>query len=227
MTTLATFRTNVSSIIGLDNTAGGADQSLVDGWVNEAYLTLTRDTRSKVSIATFTLTSGSADYTMDTEVLSIIDVYVTSTSVDYSLTRIAVDDLLTYRRNGATVQASPARYYAYTGGNLLMFYPTPNAADTITVYYVDRPTALSASSDSPSDVPAEYHPLIEWYALWRAADYDDDESSKQGDRYRQWYVEGLGKMRRDLNLKGGKLPPARIPGVGGRLLPHDNSTDRY
>lgn len=226
MTTLGTFRSNIAAMIGLDNSTGG-DQGLIDGWVNEGYLSLVRDTRSKVQSATFTLTSGSKDYTMDTEVLSIIDVYITSSSVDYSLVRVAVDTLLEYRRNGATVQQSPARYYAYAGGNLLMFYPTPNAADTVTVYYVDRPTALSASSDSPSDVPAEYHPLIEWYALWRAADYDDDASSQQGKRYQAMYEQGRGMMRRDLNLKGGKLPPARVPGVGRRLIPRDNSTDRY
>lgn len=227
MTTLATFRTNISAKIGLDNSTTG-DQSLIDGWVNDAYVDVVRRTNCKVQSATASLTSGTKDYTLTTlfsSVMKLIEIYVTSSGSDYKLARTTPDKIVSMRLS-SSANVSPAQYYA-VAGDLLMIYPTPAAADTVTAYYVKQPTALSVSSDSPSDVPTEYHKLLEWYALAEAGDYDDDQSSAQGERYRQRYEFELVRMKRDLALRGdNRLPrvktnPRRFP------VPNDHSVYPY
>ena len=216
MATLAQFRTRISAKIGLDNTASSADQSLVDSWVNEGVIDVLRETQCNVATATLSVSSSSGDYTLDSSVLMILDIYTSSSSTDSRMEHLSVPDLLELRRNGSS-DSSPSSYYALAGGDLLLFYPAPAASDTFTIYYVPKPTALSVSSDDPSTeslggVRTEFHKAIELYALAEAADYDDDGSSAQGQRYRERYAEELAKTRRTLNRLGSyKQPPAVLP----------------
>ena len=216
MATLAQFRSRVSAKIGLDTTAAGADETLVDSWVNEGVVDVLRETQCNVDTQTVT-PGASADYALSASVLGIIDMYTSSSSTDSRLEQVSVPDLLEMRRNGAAATGSPTTYYALAGTDLMLFYPTPAAADTFTMYYVPKPTALSLSSDDPSSaslggVRVEFHKAVEFYALAEAADYDDDSSSAQGARYRERYAEELGKVRRQLIRLGRyKQPPARLP----------------
>ena len=229
MSTLATLRSSVASIIGLDNTTSG-DQTLIDQFLNEGYANVLRETRCYVqsSSTAISLSADTKDYTLDTGILLIIEAYVTSSGQDYRMQRVSVEQLLEYRRNGTTTASDPPVYYALAGANLLMVYPTPGSGQTVTIYYVPRNDTLSASAESPSFVPTEYHWVIERYALHRAADYDDDTSSEQGQRYLKEYQEGINRMRRDIALKGNhRLPRAVIPGANRKAVPHRNDTDTY
>ena len=76
-----------------------------------------------------------------------------------------------------------------------MVYPTPASAGTITVYGVPRPATLSASGSSPDEIPLEYQKAVELFALGEAADYDDDETSAQGSRYREEYEKWIRWIR--------------------------------
>ena len=222
MTTLATFRSRVASIIGLDNSTAG-DQTFMDAVINEGYVQLLRETRGKVRSATFT-PGANADVTMDTSVLFIVEAYLN----DMRMTKIALEDLLQMRRGYANVSVTGWNsYYAFSAQDLMSFWPTPAATDTVTVYYVPRPTAMSVSSDQPSDVPAEWQHLIEFYALWRTADLDDDSTSQQGERYRAYYTQGVREMRRDLAFHGRhKLNRSVIPGqTGARFWPRARDID--
>lgn len=220
MSTLATFRSDVAAIIGLDNTTSG-DQGLIDGWVNEGYEDVLLRTHCMVQSATSTVTVGQSDYTLDTAILTIIDLYLTSSGTSYRLERIPPAEILDLRID----QASGRPFqYCVNGANLLMLYPTPNTADTLTTYYVPRPTALSTGTDTPSSIPSEQHKLIEYYALARAADYDDDSSSNQGDRYRTLYDNGIKEFRRLIQRKGGsRLAPARLIAWRRVRIPSDPS----
>jgi hypothetical protein len=89
-----------------------------------------------------------------------------------------------------------------------MFYPAPGTGGTLTVYHVPTPTALSASGDDPSvaangGVPQILHEAIKWYACSIAASYDDDQTSAQGQRYRDWYKEEITRYREILRKRGG------------------------
>jgi hypothetical protein len=108
------------------------------------------------------------------------------------------------RRRGGIVTTSRGGYFATQGINKLMLFPTPTEAYNITFYYVPRPTALSASADVPSDIPAEYHKALEFYALSEAADEDDDSTSLMGDRYRLLYEGFVSKARRQKQWRGGR-----------------------
>lgn len=225
MTTLSGFRTEVSSVLGLD-TGASAELSLIDGWINEGVTDLLRRTQCKVLPATMTLTAGTSDYDISSlNLFQIINVYVTSGNVNYQLERATPAEIYFYRQ-GDSSTTSPVRRYAVEGGNWLMVYPTPSAADVLHVTYVPKPATLSVTSDTPSEIPNEYHKLVAFYALWRGADYDDDASSQMGDRYREWYETGLKEMRRVLEAKGGnRLARILVNRRRRQVVPHDPSTD--
>lgn len=178
---------------------------------------------------------ASADYTLDTGVLEIVDIDSTpaSGSVIYGLTRLSVGELRELRRNTGTAASYPTLYYALAGATTLMFYPTPSATDVFTMYYVPVPTALSVSSDDPSSaslggIPVAFHKAIEYFALAEAADANDDQSSQNGLKYFQLYQDQVKKIRRTLRRKGGNLMPlARVGprGPRGRIrnVNHDRS----
>ena len=229
MATLAQFRTRISAKIGLDNTASSADQSLVDSWVNEGVVDVLRETACNIDSTTVT-PGASADYALAASVLGILDMYTTSGGTESRLEQVTVPDMLELRRNESSA-AGPTSYYALAGADLMLFYPTPASSDTFTMYVIPKPTALSVSSDDPSSasnggVKTEFHKAIELYALAEAADYDDDGSSAQGQRYRDRYREELGRIKRSLNLLGSyKQPPARLPTQRARRTRRFNDQD--
>lgn len=213
MATLAVFRSNIAAILGITDTVAG-DQTRVDYYLNEGILEVLKNTKCYVASSALTGVS-TADYTLSTSILEIRDFYVTSGGYDTKLDRLSMDELLRMRRISPAV-SSPSRYYSLAGHNMLMFWPTPAAADSFTLYYVPYPTALAASADTPSNsalggVPAENHNVIERYALWKLADMDDDASSQVGSQYRSEYYQQLGEMRKHLRNKGGyKLSRVRV-----------------
>ena len=191
--------------------------------MNQGVTDVLLRTHCKVSSATLTLTSGTEDYTLDTNILRIIDMFVTSDLQDYAMERKTVAEILALRRSVAS-NTSPSRYYAVAGSNLLMVYPTPSSADVVTMYYVPRPATLSTGSDTPSEIPSEFHKLVEWYALSEAADYDDDGSSNVGANYLARYEKGIAEAKAAISRKGGR-PARAIPGRRPRIGPSVPSQD--
>jgi hypothetical protein len=139
--------------------------------------------------------------------------------------RVPNEEIERLRAAATTVATGyPAVYYAIVGANVLKVYPTPSAADTITVFYVPRPTAMSAAQRPVRHhlrrrARRSIHKAIVLYAEWQAADYRDDESSSQGERYRQLYEDEIKRIRRYVTLHGGRLGKAHscIRPVVGRL----------
>lgn len=171
------------------------------------------------------MTAGTDDYTLDTAILLVKEAFSTAAGENGRLTQVSPSELLEMRMAGGTATSGAAMYYAVNGANLFMVYPTPaSSADTVTFYYVPRPTTLASGADIPSEIPAEHHPAIEFYALWRLASYDDDQSSGQGERYREQYSEWVRKARKYISMKGNvRLPRATVG--RRRLVPHDPSAD--
>lgn len=222
MATLATFRTAVASELGLQNDTSG-DQTQIDKWVNEGVVDVVIQTACAISSTSISLTSGTSDYSLSASIMRIYDAYVSSNSVSYYLQHVTPDDVLAMRR-ASLANVSPAVYYA-VAGNLLMVYPTPDATQSMIVYYVPRPATLSGSADTPSEIPAEYHPGVEYYALMRGASYIDDGSSGMGQAYAQQYQVWLRKVKRyGTALRGGhRLPPAGLRTDRSRIPFHDRS----
>ena len=233
MSTLAQFRSQVAYKLGMDNTAASVEQGLIDGWVNQAIVDILMETEVYVVEATATLTDGKGDYTMDANILIVKDVYVTSGSTNWIFDHVSPDAIIQYR-TATTVGGGPSRYYALNGSDILMLYPSPSAGDTLTFFYVPRPTPLSSASDDPSSaalggIPSEWHKAIEWYALWQGGDYMDDDSSQNGERYRTYYEGWLKRIKKERSRKGGRRIGAIVPGRRRRpFVAHDPSADvRY
>lgn len=226
--TLSDFRTWLSNELGLDNDST-TEQPDIDRAVNQAVLKVLEDTRCYVKETAFTGFDGtSGDYTMDSGILEIIEVYLSSGGTNYQLERISVTDLIE-RRRAASPAGSPTMYYALNGANMLMFYPPPGTSDTLHVYSVPVPTALSASGDDPSDsthggIPAFLDEAIFYYAAKLLASYDDDATSAQGQRYQDWYDKRLVDYRKLVNRRGGILGARAQVNAKRRRRPyHDNS----
>lgn len=220
MATLAQFRNIVAETLKLDNSTSG-DQGLIDEWVNDAVNDLLVRGQVKHSTGTMSLSSGVRDYTLDTSIYGIVKMYNSTTSSNYQMTRVDEAEMLDLRIHGAG--AAPALYYATGGANLLLVHPTPGMGETIQMIYVPAPTALSVSSDTPSEVPAEWHDAIKLYALAKAAEYMQHRPSQYGMTWWGQYEKRLREIRKAKSLKGGsRLGPARL--ASSRPVPHDRST---
>lgn len=185
-------------------------------FANEAVRDVLLRTGVKVATGTITLTANQGDYTLDDEVLAIKHAYLDGATSDYLLTQISTAELIERRVYATTGSSDGPWYYALEGTDLFRVSPTPSAAATINITYVPKPTEMSSDAHDPSAVlyggiPVEFHPVLIDFMCWKAASYDDDASSGQGERYRGYYEEGLKRIRRYVNGKGGvKLPPARV-----------------
>lgn len=230
MSTLAQFRTAVGRKLGLAYDSSGDERDAIDAWINEGIVDVLLETHCHVSSQTVT-PGTSSDYTLTSAVLAVISMYFSSGGSDYELEQVSVEELLEMRRNGAAPTSTGTSHFALAGGDLILFWPSPGSSDTVTMYYVAAPTALSASSDDPATVAnggirSEFQKAIEFYALAEGADYDDDSTAAQGQRYRDRYREELARIKRILNRRAAQQRPRAKPGRR-RTVPRYNDTDGY
>lgn len=230
---LATFRSRVSGAIGLSNTDGSLEQSLIDGWVNEAveqFLVLTKMHQRTAALA---VTADQGDYELDTHILSFKNAWIEPAdgSTDIVLEQVDASTIHEARRYQAAAPTN-ARWFALEGANQLLLYPSPgSSSDLLHITYVPRPTALSATADAPSatangGIPSEYHPTLELYVKWKAAEYADDRSSQAGMTYRQQWLEGVAFAKGQMLRKGGvRIGRARFGRAGRRRWPVTPGTD--
>lgn len=225
MASLLELETQVSGELGLHAVN---EKTEIDVAINQAVQRVLEDTHCFVERTDYSGTwDGSGDFTLDAGVLEIVELQLTSTGTEYAFERLSVIDLLERRRVGRPT-GSPTCYYALTGANLLMLYPAPEASDVLTVYNVPVPTPLSAPTDDPSDVtsgvPSILHEAIFLYACSKLASGDDDQTSAQGQRYRDWYKEEITRYHLILRKRGGSRNARVVVNAKRRRHAyHDNS----
>lgn len=171
-----------------------------------------------------TLTAGTASYTFPSAVHQIHGMSVTTTSgVLYPpLEKVDIETIMQYRKaaGGASTVTGTVEYYALLGFQDFEVYPTPQAADTITIYYSGLPTALSANTDVPVFPEPYASKCLEYWALAEAADWKSDPTETE---YRALAEEWKGRFRAFLNRRNA-VDQFRIE--GHRMYPpHDRSTD--
>jgi hypothetical protein len=205
---LAQFETACANELGLDATN---EKTTIDDAINVAVQRVLEDTHCYVKKIDYTGFDGTdGDYVLDDTILEIIELYISSGSTQYQLTRVSVPELIE-RRRVSVASGSPTSFYAETGANLMMFWPAPTADATLTLYHVPVPTALSGGTDDPSvttptnfgGIPTILHRAIFYFACSELASYDDDASSAQGQRYRDWYDKEIIRYQKILRKKGG------------------------
>jgi hypothetical protein len=212
---LSEIRTRVARVSGM-STSTAADLALIDAWANDAVIQFLKDTKVNVLQASLSLTAGTPDYTLDTDILAFTDVWLDHSQYDRIMEPTDSRQIMKMRLQGS-VAGVPPQYYALQGANLIMLHPAPSAnTDKLNIIYVPRPTStLSASSDTPSataygNIPSEYHSVLEAYVKWKACEAEEHRASENGQMFMAEYNTGIARVRRDLNLKAGAFKaPAR------------------
>lgn len=205
------------------------DTTKVHDWINQVYAQVCVETEANVKSTTATLTAGTASYTLSTLASGVIrlkEMYVTpvggSQSSPLQLTTL---DYILRRRQGSGGTAAATGYvthYALSGLDNLELYPTPQSADTLSIWYVALPTALSANSDVPI-LPEPYaSKLLEYGTLAEAADWKGDPSESE---YRQLFQQWKMQFRSHLTRRMGGQPGQFRVFPGNAYPPHDPSTD--
>jgi len=195
-------------------------------WINQVYAQVCVETEANITFATMTLTSGSASYTLPSGVIRIKEMYVTPVAGQQSqpIQQTTLDYILRRRQSGGgtAVATGSVTHYALLGINDLEVYPTPAAADVLTIYYAALPTALSGSSDVPILSEPYASKLLEYGALAEGADFKDDPKEVE---YRQMYDLWMRKYQAHLNRKKGGQPGQMNIWNDANYPPHDPSTD--
>lgn len=225
---LGDFRTRVSSEIGLSNRDGSSEQSLIDGWANDAVVQFLVETKCYIKSFTAALTADSDEYDLGSTVLSLKELYIVASdgTISPMLEPMSTDEIL-WRKRFPTEGWAPIGY-ALEGANLILLSSAARSGDELHGLYVPRPTTMSDAAHDPSNttyggIPTEFHETLVQYPLWKAAIWDDDVSSagasrrgaiSMGGQYQGAWEEGIAKAKVRLNKKAGvRWSPAR---PGGR-----------
>jgi hypothetical protein len=168
------------------------DISNVKDWINQTYAQVCVETEANVSSDTMTLTPGTASYTLPTGLSRIKQMILTpagSTQTQPPLIRTTLDEIISRRQTGGNVQNAGqyVTHYTVVGLNQFEVWPTPAAADVITLWIVALPTPLSANSDIPILQEPYASKLLEYGALVQAGDFKGDPSTADWEnQYDAW-----------------------------------------
>ena len=223
--TLNEFHARVRRVTGLGGDA--TDLALITGWVNEAVVQFQRETKMNTRLASLAVTAGQGDYTLDDDILSMQGLwYEPADSTQRRLLQpVAVETMFQLRLPDQPANAL-VRHYALSGAHTLMLHAAPaSSSDELHILYVPRPTAMSATSESPAstgfgNIPEEYHPFIEAYAKWKGAESEEHKGSDNGLQFQAEWERGIAKIRGEMARKAGVVQPSvrlgrpRGPAVG-------------
>jgi hypothetical protein len=175
--------------LGLQDIASYDESQLAADLLYQGTLDLLSRTRCVVRCVDLNVSADEGEYTLDHSLLTLVDLE------DGARRRLRRD------------QQSGVYGFTLIRADLLRIIPTPTEDGFVQVWGVPRPQQMSGDTDSPGDeefgaIPDEFHDAIVTYALWKAADYADDQGSAQGDYYRVLYEGQDGR--------GGRLAQIRI-----------------
>jgi hypothetical protein len=185
------------------------------------------ETEAYVTAADMAMTANVNSYTLPSAVSRIKGMFVTPVGsvATQPLRQATLDQILAWRQAGGgnAVANGYVTHYAILGGTDIEVYPTPQAADVLTIYYVSLPTALSANADTPTYLPEPYaSKVLEYGTLAEAADFKGDPSEQE---YRALHADWMHRLRSHLTRKMGGLPGQFSLYPSRQLRPHDPSTD--
>lgn len=190
----------VQAVLGLQETAVLDEQTYCKGLVNRGVIDVLSRTRCTVRCIDLRVLANVSEYVVGSQILSLVD----------------IEDGLSKVNRSSTNQPS----FTMIRSDILTVQPTPSEDGEMQVWAVKAPAPMVDDDDSPGDeehgaIPEEFQGAILLYAQWLAADYADDGSSNQGERYRILY-EGedgrggrLGQIRMLVNKRGTQRAPRR------------------
>lgn len=194
--------------------------------MNQVYAEVSVETEAVQDYATMALTADKSTYTLDTSVLRIKQMYVTPSGQQQSrpLVPTSVEQILEWSAsNGATsANQGSVTHFALIGTQKILFYPTPDAADVVTIYYVKLPTALSGASDVPVLQEPYVTECLVSGASYKAAVFLKDPDAEL---FKRDYEQSKRNLRGHLRRKHGSMTQQFRLTRDVTPAPHDPSTD--
>lgn len=135
------------------DTTGYFTDPMIIRRLNRAQKEFVRRTKCLQTVTTFDITSGTQEYTLPSDFLDVIKVQLHFDGSPYVVRPVAFQHMSPY--DG---QFAPFSYYVR--GNHIGFYPVPATSDTCTLFYVQTPSDMSGTTDSPSIQPIFHDMLI-------------------------------------------------------------------
>lgn len=194
--------------------------------VNRVYFNVVVETEANTQVATSTLTAGTNSYVLPSGISRVKTMVCTPVGGFQTrpLLRWSQDKMLTMRSAAAGPGTNNGSVYAYCILGLSEFevYPTPQSADTLTIYYTATPTALSGDTDTPI-IPEPYATECLVYG----ACFDMSLQSGDPDMafYQQLFEDGKQRLRTHLNRLRGRLTDQFEVQDDKLWPPHDPSID--
>lgn len=189
-------------ILGLDDTVGGEEVTLVHDLITEGICDITRRTKLNMRILDIHLGAGASSFRIPNQVLTMMDMRKMGSGSDpgYGTEMIGkhADEVMA-DTSGLT--------YSIVGYDNLLVAGGHDSARDYRCWYVPRPLVMTDDSQTPADedyggIPEEFHyTALLNYILWNGADYGDDITSQSGERYRMLYEgeDGRGGNLRDIH----------------------------
>lgn len=222
--TRAQMRDQVKFWLGLQDIAGFDETGLIYDQLHYGTIDLLARTKCVVRCLDLNVSAGTDTYTLDHLVLALVDIQ------DGARRRARRDQSLGDVPGIVIYPAGSVPLYRPTftliRADILRLSPVPDVNGSVQTWAVLRPAQMTADSQSPGDeaygaIPDEFQDAIVTYALWKCADYADDSSAQQGERYRMLY-EGqdgrggrLAQIRSAVNKRGTARAPGRRVSLGG------------
>jgi hypothetical protein len=186
------------------------DLAKVKDWINQVYSQVCVETEAITANATVTMVAGTTGYQLPATVARVRSMFVTpagATNVSQQppMMRTTEDDILQRQANGGITQSVgqyPTRY-AYVGINDFEVWPTPAAADVITIRAVAFPTVLSGNTDLPVIDEPHASKVLEYGALAEAGDFKGDPATQE---WQQNFSDWMGRYLNHLGQKRGDIP---------------------
>lgn len=200
--TFLDLQNTVIAKLSLDATL---DRDRVKDWINQAYSEACEETEANVVVDTMTLTAGSFRYVLPASVCRLRQLYVTAAGSSTPLLpveRTTLDDLMRKRASEPSLTGS-ATHYTLDGLSVFEVFPTPAAADVLTIYMSQFPVPLADNADVPILQEPFGSRLLELGALAEAGEFKRDPRSEG---WKREHGEWLDKFREHLRLRGGDTP---------------------
>jgi hypothetical protein len=215
---------NVSDKLAISDQPGSEDRAFLIRALNEGVRRVLLATRINVEAVTLSLVADTSEYTLDTDILALVD-YVNTDDNRSTFTIAPTTEVLYRRLLGAQ---GAARRFTLIGGNKLIVQPTPNEDADVTLYAVTQPAEfVTNGGDDPltAAVPEYAQKAVEWWMCVEGAQKNKDFQTTE--YYSALYDREIIKVRKDSRwLAGRRLAPmqASYP-ERPNVRPAENSQD--
>jgi len=218
---LTALRAHVRSLTGIQSTDILSDADLTI-FINEAYQEINRDADWPFNRAetTLTVTSGTAEYNLPAGVGETMIASIAALADDTNRRQLRPRNRYTTDDSPGPVSTGyPYEYSAW--GTKIMFFPTPNQSEVLTIRYFSAVADLSSGTDLPI-FDAKFHTVIAYGAAVKVLVREGDDTERRS-YYQGQYLQGVDQMKGDYLAERDRS----IFRVGGRRRVFGRRANRY